>query len=89
MATPTLEEKLLQLQLMSAPASLAAWGERHPAERAPVREVLENLVDRELARRSEQKVAARSRRRGSSSSRPPRRSTSSTARPRESSGADT
>ena len=59
MATPTLEEKLLQLQLMSAPAFLAAWGERHPAERARLRESLEALVDRELARRSEQKVAAR------------------------------
>lgn len=59
MATPTLEEKLLQLQLMSAPAFLAAWGERHPAERARLREALEALVDRELARRSEQKVAAR------------------------------
>ena len=59
MATPTLEEKLTQLQLMSAPAFLAAWGERHPAERARVREVLERLVDQELARRSEQKVAAR------------------------------
>ena len=59
MATPTLEEKLTQLQLMSAPAFLAAWGERHPAERGVVREGLEGLVDRELARRSEQKVAAR------------------------------
>ena len=59
MATPTLEEKLLQLQLMSAPAYLAAWGERHPADRARVREVFEHLVDQELARRSEQKVAAR------------------------------
>jgi DNA replication protein DnaC len=59
MATPTLEEKLTQLQLMSAPAFLTAWGERHPAERAAVREVLDHLVDRELARRSEQKVAAR------------------------------
>ena len=59
MATPTLEEKLTQLQLMSAPAFLAAWGERHPAERGAVREVLEGLVDRELTRRSEQKVAAR------------------------------
>ena len=59
MATLTLEEKLTQLQFMSAPAALAAWGERHPAERGRVREVLESLVDRELARRSEQKVAAR------------------------------
>ncbi len=44
---------------MSAPARLAAWSERHPAERGVVREVLEGLVDRELTRRSEQKVAAR------------------------------
>ncbi len=59
MATATLEEKLTQLQLMSAPAFLAAWSERHPAERGVVCEVLEGLVDRELTRRSEQKVAAR------------------------------
>jgi DNA replication protein DnaC len=59
MAPLTLEEKLTQLQFMSAPAFLAAWGERYPAERARVREVLERLVDQELARRSEQKVAAR------------------------------
>ena len=59
MATPTLEEKLTQLHLMSAPAFLAAWGERHPAERAAVRAVLEGLVDRELTRRREQQVAAR------------------------------
>lgn len=59
MATPTLDEKLTQLQLMSAPAFLAAWGERHPAERAQVREVLETLVDHELARRRERLVAAR------------------------------
>ncbi len=59
MATPTLEEKCTQLQLMSAPAFLAAWDERHPGERAMVRHVLEQLVDRELTRRSEQKVVAR------------------------------
>jgi DNA replication protein DnaC len=59
MPPPTLEEKLTQLQLMSAPAFLAAWSERHPADRATVRQVLEDLVDRELTRRSEQKVAAR------------------------------
>lgn len=53
MATPSLEEKLTQLQLMSAPAFLTAWAERHPAERATVREVLAGLVDRELTRRSE------------------------------------
>ncbi len=40
MATPTLEEKCTQLQLMSAPAFLAAWAERHPADRGLVREVL-------------------------------------------------
>lgn len=55
----TLDEKLTQLQLMSAPAALAAWGAQHPAEHARVREVLAQLVDQELARRSEQKVAAR------------------------------
>ncbi len=59
MAPLTLEEKLTQLQLMSAPAWLAAWETRHPAQRAAVREVLEGLVDGELTRRSEQKVAAR------------------------------
>ena len=59
MPTPTLEEKLTQLQLMSAPAFLTAWSERHPAERATVRKVLEALVEGELTRRSEQKVAAR------------------------------
>ena len=59
MAPLTLDEKLTQLQLMSAPAALAAWGEQHPAEHARVREVFEQLVDQELARRSEQKVAAR------------------------------
>ena len=59
MATLTLEAKLLQLQFMSAPAALAAWGERHPGERAVVRTALEGLVDGELTRRSEQKVAAR------------------------------
>ena len=59
MAPLTLDEKLTQLQLMSAPAALAAWGAQHPAEHARVREVLEQLVDQELARRSEQKVAAR------------------------------
>ncbi len=59
MATPTLEEKCTQLQLMSAPACLAAWAARHPAQQTGLREALEALVDRELARRSEQKVAAR------------------------------
>ena len=53
MATPTLDEKLTQLQLMGAPAFLAAWGAQHPAERAPVQAVLEALVDHELARRRE------------------------------------
>jgi len=59
MPTPPLEDKLTQLQLMSAPAFLAAWGERHPAERDLVRGVLEALVDCELTRRREQQVAAR------------------------------
>jgi DNA replication protein DnaC len=59
MATPTLEAKCTQLQLMSAPAFLTAWGERHPTQRAALREALEALVDGELTRRSEQKVAAR------------------------------
>ena len=59
MASLTLEEKLLQLQLMSAPEGLAAWEPRPPEERARVRAVLDDLVDRELARRAEQKVARR------------------------------
>jgi DNA replication protein DnaC len=54
-----LEEKLLQLQLMSAPAFLAAWVPEHPEQQALVRAALEALVDQELARRAEQKVAAR------------------------------
>ena len=37
----------------------AAWEARHPAEGAQVRAVLEALVDRELAQRTEQQVAAR------------------------------
>jgi hypothetical protein len=45
MATPTLEEKCTQLQRMSAPAFLTALGERHPAQRAAVREVLEALFN--------------------------------------------
>jgi DNA replication protein DnaC len=59
MPPPTLDEKLLQLQLMSAPAWLAAWEAEHPEQRPLVRIALETLVDRELARRAEQKVAAR------------------------------
>jgi DNA replication protein DnaC len=59
MAAKTLEEKLVQLQWLSTPETLAAWEARHPEERARVRAVLEGLVDRELARRTEQKVAAR------------------------------
>lgn len=55
----TLEQKLAQLQLLSAPETLAAWEARHPVEREPVRAVLEALVDRELARRTDHKVAAR------------------------------
>jgi DNA replication protein DnaC len=59
MPPPTLDEKLLQLQLMSAPAWLAAWEREHPEQRPLGRPALETLVDRELARRAEQKVAAR------------------------------
>jgi DNA replication protein DnaC len=59
MAAPALEEKLTQLQLRSAPAWLAAWGERHPEQRAAVRAALEALVDHELARRRERTIAAR------------------------------
>lgn len=55
----TLEQKLTQLQLLSTPEALAAWEARHPAERERVRTVLEALVDRELARRTEHTVAAR------------------------------
>jgi hypothetical protein len=55
----TLEQKLTQLQLLSAPETLAAWEARHPAERAAVRAGLEALADRELARRTERTVAAR------------------------------
>ena len=62
MTTPTLDEKLTQLQLMGAPAFLAAWGAQHPAERAPVQAVLEALVDHELARRRERLVAAQRKR---------------------------
>lgn len=59
MPTPTLDEKLTQLQLMGAPAFLAAWGARHPEQQAAVRDALEALVDHELARRSERAIAAR------------------------------
>jgi crotonobetainyl-CoA:carnitine CoA-transferase CaiB-like acyl-CoA transferase len=55
----TLEQKLTQLQLLSAPETLTAWEARHPAERAAVRAGLEALADRELARRTEHTVAAR------------------------------
>src|SRR5574341_1311827 len=55
----TLEQKLTQLQLLSAPETLSAWEARHPEGRERVRAVLEALVDRELARRTEHKVAAR------------------------------
>jgi len=55
----TLEQKLTQLQLLSAPEALAAWEARHPAEREAVRAVLEALADRELARRTDRLVAAR------------------------------
>jgi DNA replication protein DnaC len=59
MAAKTLEEKLVELQWLSTPETLAAWEARHPEERARVRAVLEALVDRELARRREHQVAAR------------------------------
>ena len=59
MATPTLDEKRTQLQLMGAPAWLAAWGARHPEQQAAVRAALEALVDHELARRTERAIAAR------------------------------
>ena len=40
MAMPTLDDKLTQLQLRSAPAWFAAWGERHRlGEEAAAREV--------------------------------------------------
>jgi len=59
MATPTLEEKLTRLQLLGAPAWLAAWGERHPEQHTAVRAALEALADQELARRHERTIAAR------------------------------
>ena len=59
MASPTLEEKLAALGLGTASQTLAAWAERPPAERALLREALEALADRELARRRERRVAAR------------------------------
>ena len=59
MATPTLTEKLTQLQLMSAPAWLAAWGARHPEQQPAVQAALEALADHELARRTERAIAAR------------------------------
>src|SRR5574341_419681 len=55
----TLEQKLTQLQLLSAPETLSAWEARHPEGRERVRAVLEALADRELARRRERTVAAR------------------------------
>jgi DNA replication protein DnaC len=55
----TLEQKLTQLQLLSAPETLAAWEARHPTDRAQIRAVLDALADRELARRTEHTVAAR------------------------------
>jgi DNA replication protein DnaC len=55
----TLEQKLIQLQWLSAPEALTAWGERHPEQRTLLREALEVLVDRELARRTDRAVAAR------------------------------
>ena len=37
----TLEQKLTQLHLLSAPETLAAWEARHPTERERVRAVLD------------------------------------------------
>ena len=59
MALLTLEQKLTQLQLLSAPETLAAWEARHPAAREAGRSLLEALAERELARRMERAVAAR------------------------------
>ena len=59
MTTPTLDAKLAQLQLMSAPAWLASWGQEHPEQRAAVQAALEALVDHELARRRARAIAAR------------------------------
>ena len=59
MTTPTLDERLTRLQLMGAPAFLAAWSARHPEQQAVVRDALEALVDHELARRHERVIAAR------------------------------
>ena len=59
MAPLTLEQKVTQLQLLSAPETLATWAARHLLEREAVRAPLEALADRELARRTERLVAAR------------------------------
>jgi DNA replication protein DnaC len=59
MPPATLEQKLTQLQLLSAPETLVAWEARHPEVRTPVRAVLDALAERELARRTEHKVATR------------------------------
>ena len=59
MPSPTLAQQLTQLQLLSAPETLAAWAARHPGERDAMRALLEALADRELARRTERLVAAR------------------------------
>ncbi len=59
MAPLTLEAKLERLQLVTAPQTLAAWSARPPEQRALLREALEALADRELARRTERTVAAR------------------------------
>jgi DNA replication protein DnaC len=59
MPSPTLEQKLTQLQLLSAPETLAAREARHSEGRAPIRAFLETLVDCELARRTEHQVATR------------------------------
>ena len=55
----TLEQKLTQLQLLSAPETLVAWEARHPEAREAGRALLEALADRELARRRDRTVAGR------------------------------
>ena len=59
MTPPTLEQKLLSLQLVTAAESLTAWEARCGEHRALLREALEALADRELARRTQRRVEAR------------------------------
>jgi DNA replication protein DnaC len=55
----TLEQKLTQLELLSAPETLTAWEARHPEGKEAGRALLEALAERELARRQDHRVAAR------------------------------